>query len=196
MGKDAWQFRYAWPRSWPSTAPTCTRSQPIGGSARRHCCSARAGLRKTSLWSSGCWTTVRAQTCRISRLRLATFNVTAERHTTSPKHSSTGAYRLTAQAAANALRCKRSPTRGITGRLPGCSRHGAEVNARAHGGRTAAHFAAERNTGPKTLSLLVENGADLWARDDDGLTPLEIARRNEKPRLVEWIATQIRAKPG
>ena len=73
--------------------------------------------------------------------------------------------------------------------------HGAEVNARAHGGRTAAHFAAERNTCPKTLSLLVENGADLSARDDDGLTPLEIARRNEKPRLVEWIATQIRTKP-
>jgi hypothetical protein len=73
--------------------------------------------------------------------------------------------------------------------------HGAEVNARAHGGRTAAHFAAERNTGPKTVSLLVENGADLSAQDDDGLTPLEIARRHEKPKLVEWIATQIRAKP-
>jgi ankyrin repeat protein len=73
--------------------------------------------------------------------------------------------------------------------------HGAEVNARAHGGRTAAHFAAERNIGPKTLSLLVENGADLSARDDDGLTPLEIARWNEKPRLVDWIATQIRSKP-
>jgi hypothetical protein len=71
--------------------------------------------------------------------------------------------------------------------------HGADVNARAHGGRTAVHFAAERNTGPKTLSLLVENGADMSARDDDGLTPLEIARRNEKPRLVEWIATQIRS---
>jgi ankyrin repeat protein len=73
--------------------------------------------------------------------------------------------------------------------------HGAEVNARAHGGRTAAHFAAERNIGPKTLSLLVENGADLSARDDDGLTPLEIAGRNDKPRLVEWIATQVWVKP-
>ncbi len=72
---------------------------------------------------------------------------------------------------------------------------GANVNARTLGGRTAAHFAAERNTGPKTLALLVENGADLSARDDDGLTPLEMARRNEKPRLVEWIANRIRAKP-
>ncbi len=72
--------------------------------------------------------------------------------------------------------------------------HGADVNARTAGGRTAAHFAAERNTGPKTLALLVENGADLSARDEDGLTPLEIARLNEKPRLVEWIARRLRAK--
>lgn len=70
--------------------------------------------------------------------------------------------------------------------------HGADVNARADGGRTAAHFAAERNTGPKTLMVLVENGADLSARDEEGLTPLEVARLNEKPRLVEWIARRVR----
>ena len=72
--------------------------------------------------------------------------------------------------------------------------HGANVNARAAGGRTAAHFAAERNTDPKTLALLVENGADLSACDEDGLTPLEVARRNGKARLVEWIARRSRAK--
>jgi len=74
--------------------------------------------------------------------------------------------------------------------------HGAEVNARSHGGRTAAHFAAERNTGPKTLAVLAENGADLSARDGDGLTPLEIARLNEKPRLVEWIARRGATTPA
>jgi ankyrin repeat protein len=72
--------------------------------------------------------------------------------------------------------------------------HGADVNARSQGGRTAAHFAAERNTGPRTLALLVENGADLSFRDGDGRTPLELARLNEKPRLVEWIARCVRAK--
>jgi ankyrin repeat protein len=72
--------------------------------------------------------------------------------------------------------------------------HGADVNTRAEGGRAAAHFAAERNTGPKTLAVLVDNGADLSARDDDGHTPLEIAKLNGKVRLVEWIATRIRAK--
>ena len=51
----------------------------------------------------------------------------------------------------------------------------------------AAHFAAERNTGPATLALLVEHGADLTARDADGFTPQDLARRNGKGRLVEWI---------
>ena len=72
--------------------------------------------------------------------------------------------------------------------------HGADVNARGPGGRTAAHLAAERNTGAKTLALLVESGADLAARDEDGHTPLDIARLNGKERLVEWIKRRVRAK--
>jgi ankyrin repeat protein len=71
--------------------------------------------------------------------------------------------------------------------------HGADVNARSIGGRTAVHYAAERNTGPKTLALLVESGADLSARDEGGRTPLEIAKLNGKTRLVEWIARRGRA---
>jgi ankyrin repeat protein len=72
--------------------------------------------------------------------------------------------------------------------------HGADVNARGPNGWTAVHFAAQRNTGPKTLALLVDSGADLEARDDDGHTPREIAQRNGKVRLVEWIRQRIRAK--
>jgi ankyrin repeat protein len=71
--------------------------------------------------------------------------------------------------------------------------HGADVNARSSSGRTAVHYAAERNTGPKTLALFVEAGADLLARDAAGRTPLEIAKLNEKQRLVEWIRTRLRA---
>lgn len=71
--------------------------------------------------------------------------------------------------------------------------HGADVNAHSSIGRTAVHYAAERNTGTKTLALLVEAGADLLACDADGRTPLEIAKRNEKPRLVDWIARRVRA---
>jgi ankyrin repeat protein len=72
--------------------------------------------------------------------------------------------------------------------------HGADIHFRAAGGRTAAHFAAERNTSPRTLSLLAESGADLSVRDDDGRTPLEIARLDGKGRLVEWLSRQARAR--
>jgi ankyrin repeat protein len=71
--------------------------------------------------------------------------------------------------------------------------HGANLNARSLGGRTAAHFAAERNTGPRTLALLVESGADLSARDEDGNTPLDTAKLNGKSRLVAWIKRRARA---
>ena len=72
--------------------------------------------------------------------------------------------------------------------------HGADVSARGPSGWTAAHFAAQRNTGPKTLTLLVDNGADLSARDQDGCTPAEIAKLNSKARIVEWIQRRMRAK--
>ena len=72
--------------------------------------------------------------------------------------------------------------------------HGADVNARSSSGRTAVHYAAERNTGPKTLALLVDGGADLKDRDADGRTPLEVAKLNEKTRLAEWIARRVRAR--
>jgi ankyrin repeat protein len=68
---------------------------------------------------------------------------------------------------------------------------GADVNARGPGGRTAAHFAAERNTGPKTLAVLAENSADLTLHDEDGLTPLDVAKLHEKARLVEWIRRRV-----
>ena len=72
--------------------------------------------------------------------------------------------------------------------------HGADVNACRSDGRTAVHYAAERNTGPRTLALLVENGADLTAHDENGHTPLAIARLNGKVRLVEWITAEVTAR--
>lgn len=65
--------------------------------------------------------------------------------------------------------------------------HGADINARGPGGCTAAHFAAERNTHPTTLALLAEAGANLNVRDNDGNTPLDVARLNEKPGIIDWI---------
>jgi ankyrin repeat protein len=53
-------------------------------------------------------------------------------------------------------------------------------------------LAAERNTDPRTLAVLAEGGADLTARDEDGYTPLEIAKLHEKSRIVEWIKRRVR----
>lgn len=65
--------------------------------------------------------------------------------------------------------------------------HGADVNARGPGSWTAAHFAAQRNTTPKTLELLVEHGADLTVRNADSHTPLDIAKLNGKSDLIDWL---------
>ncbi len=72
--------------------------------------------------------------------------------------------------------------------------HGADVNARNSTGRTAVHFAAERNASPKTLAVLVESGANLLDRDTDGRTPMEIAKLNEKTRIVEWIKERLSSR--
>jgi ankyrin repeat protein len=55
-------------------------------------------------------------------------------------------------------------------------------------------LAAERNTAPTTLAVLVESGADLTLRDEDGHAPLDIAKLNGKRRIVEWISSRVRAK--
>ncbi len=72
--------------------------------------------------------------------------------------------------------------------------HGADVNARCQGGRTAAHLAAERNTGPKTLAILADSGADLNVADADGHTPLDIAKLSGKSRVVEWLTNEGRSR--
>ena len=89
--------------------------------------------------------------------------------------------------------CKHSLIKGDHRTVAWLIAHGADVNAHSSSGRMAVHYAAERNTGPKTLALLVEGGADLRARDADGRTPLEIAGLNEKTRLVEWISRRVSA---
>ena len=54
-------------------------------------------------------------------------------------------------------------------------RHGADVNARQHGGFTALHAAAQDGAAAM-VRLLLAHGADPALAADDGTTPLALAR--------------------
>jgi ankyrin repeat protein len=64
--------------------------------------------------------------------------------------------------------------------------HGAPVNARATGGRTALHAAAAAGY-LRILSLLLERGADPTLRDDEGHTALSLARTGGKTAAAEFL---------
>jgi hypothetical protein len=55
------------------------------------------------------------------------------------------------------------------------------------------HFAAERNTGPATLAVLAEHGAELQIRDADGNSPLDLAELLGKTRVAAWIRNRVSA---
>ena len=58
---------------------------------------------------------------------------------------------------------------------------GADVNAQADNGRTAAHAAVEKGWG-RAVRLLAENGADLDVVDNGGRTPMDLAMGNRGDR--------------
>jgi ankyrin repeat protein len=60
-------------------------------------------------------------------------------------------------------------------------RHGASVNAQDHGGWTALHFAAQEYR-PELVRLLVQSGADLSLRDENGNSPLWAAVMHSRGR--------------
>ena len=166
------------------------RPLAIEASVARRRCSAPAGRLETWRWSAGCWTTERstgeelpAALGHLQRHGKEAYDIAEALVAWGVPVN--GGDRTLLQAFAH---------QGVHRTVAWLLAHGADVNARMPGGRTAAHLAAERNTGPATLALLVESGADLTARDDDGHTPLDIAKLNEKLRLVEWMQKRVRAK--
>ena len=52
---------------------------------------------------------------------------------------------------------------------------GADLNARAENGKTPLMYAANYNTNPDVLSVLIKAGADVNLRDGEGSTPLMYA---------------------
>src|SRR5262249_17713023 len=128
-------------------ARTCMPSHAIGESARRPHCSAPAGHRRTWLWCAGCWSTARAG---VVHLEAPLGHL--QRHARAA-HDIAETILNAGVPVDGGVRGARRPLQTFAHQadrrtVAWLIAHGADVNARTHGGRTAAHFAAERNTGP------------------------------------------------
>jgi ankyrin repeat protein len=65
--------------------------------------------------------------------------------------------------------------------------HGAEINLRDHGNNTPLHKACERNSTLKVVDLLVKRGASLTATNNNGETALDMAIKNDKKTIVDYL---------
>lgn len=72
--------------------------------------------------------------------------------------------------------------------------HGADVNARARMGRTPLHLAAERNMSSRIVDLLIEAGADLTMKDDQGLTALDVAILHKKTAVAQALRRALASR--
>ena len=68
--------------------------------------------------------------------------------------------------------------------------HGADPNRRAPTGGTVLHWAIMRRRGAACIGLLTEYGADLEARDVNGLTPYGQAVRTGQTETAELLAAR------
>ena len=66
--------------------------------------------------------------------------------------------------------------------------HGADVNAKQHGGYTPLHEAAQHGDLP-LVELLLAHGADTSARLESGQTPAEIAAEHGHTQVAERLRT-------
>lgn len=77
---------------------------------------------------------------------------------------------------------------GGTGSVKWLLEHGANPNIKSGKDReTALHVAVSRGVNNNALALLLKYGANLRLRNGAGLTPLALARKKRKTRVVEFL---------
>jgi uncharacterized protein len=75
---------------------------------------------------------------------------------------------------------------GQTEKVEALLRHGVDVNARTHEGRTALMFAVI-NMHADTVQTLLKSGADVNAQSDAGFTPLILAACSGDKRIAQEL---------
>lgn len=65
--------------------------------------------------------------------------------------------------------------------------HGSDVNARARDGRTALHFASDRDDGEAIVKALLEAKADTKLEDEEGHLPIWFADRGERQNVLDLL---------
>ncbi len=94
--------------------------------------------------------------------------------------------RIDANHGAEHLELMSAALAGQTDKVKALLRHGLDVNARTHEGRTALMFAVI-NMHPTTVQALLELGADVNAQSDLGFTPLILAACSGNARIVQAL---------
>ena len=65
--------------------------------------------------------------------------------------------------------------------------HGAKIDVKDQGNNTPLHKACERNSTLTIVKLLLEHGASLTARNNNGETALDVAIKNDKKSIVAYL---------
>lgn len=69
--------------------------------------------------------------------------------------------------------------------------HGADPNIRAEDGRTPLHDAVVRNDSVGLARMLLDAGADLFAKNGMGAMPVDLAVKNGKTRVAQFLAQRM-----